>query len=269
MPILNINEDGHLISCVPEGPDDNGSVVLSSEVKSIAPDAFDTYRNDIVEICGDTSAELPKGFLRNSSKLQRVNLPNVLKMGADCFFYCSALASVELPALTEMGYGCFNYCSALDFAKFPALTTMGNQCFYGCSALVSVELLALTAMGYQCFYGCSALGSVGLLALTAMGSQCFYGCNLDILKIFISRLNHDAIKAVLGDGFHNCIIPISKERWAFLVCCAATKNPTAVTAAVSSAEDSLKKCLFWDCRLTRHLAGHVTSPYGGNVVRFL
>jgi len=121
MPILNINEDGHLISCVPEGPDDNGSVVLSSEVKSIAPDAFDTYRNDIVEICGDTSAELPKGFLRNSSKLQRVNLPNVLKMGADCFFYCSALASVELPALTEMGYGCFNYCSALDFAKSKAL----------------------------------------------------------------------------------------------------------------------------------------------------
>ena len=168
-------------------------------------------------------------------------------MGYRCLNYCSALVSVELSALTAMGHGCFNYCSALD----------------------SVELPALTAMGNLCFSGCSALGSVGLLALTAMGSQCFYGCNLDILKIFISRLNHDAIKAVLGDGFHNCIIPISKERWAFLVCCAATKNPTAVTAAVSSAEDSLKKCLFWDCRLTRHLAGHVTSPYGGNVVRFL
>ena len=133
MPILNINEDGHLISCVPEGPDDNGSVVLSSEVKSIAPDAFDTYRNDIVEIWGDTSAELPKGFLRNSSKLQRVNLPNVLKMGDNCFSCCIALASVELSALTTMGNLCFSGCSALGSVGLPALTTMGVKCFNGCN----------------------------------------------------------------------------------------------------------------------------------------
>ena len=123
-----------------------------------------------------------------ASKVNRVNLPNLLSVGNysmwQAFKGSTVLSSVNLPALTTVGEGgmlyAFQNCTGLKTVNFPALTTVGTQAFQtalnGCTSLQAVNLSSLSSVtGALAFNdmckGCTSLTSINLDNLVVAGGM--------------------------------------------------------------------------------------------------
>lgn len=89
--------------------------------------------------------------------LQTLTMSEVNAIGADAFFYATALEEVYLSeGITELIGPSFAYCTSLKKVELPStLKTIGQKCFYGCVNLQVIALPdGLETIGEMAFYGC-------------------------------------------------------------------------------------------------------------------
>lgn len=127
----------------------------------------------------------------------------VTAIGANAFYYCTAMTSVTLPATIEsIGSWAFAGCTGLTSIELPdAVTTIGAGAFHGCSALTSVKLPAeLVEIKEHAFYGCNKLAAVDFPAkLQIIGTAAFFGCQ------GLTALTLPASVIAVGDmAFYQC-----------------------------------------------------------------
>ena len=104
----------------------------------------------------------------------------VTAIGANAFYYCTAMTSVSLPATIEsIGSWAFAGCTGLTEITLPdAVTSIGAGAFHGCNKLTSIKLSAnLQEIKEHAFYGCSKLTAIDFPAnLQSIGTAAFFGC---------------------------------------------------------------------------------------------
>ena len=106
---------------------------------------------------------------------------NIVRIGLQAFYYCSALESVELPnTLTVIEDMAFTNCSGLTSLVIPnSVTDIRYYAFSGCSGLTSVVIPdAVVKLGAGAFGGCSSLTSLEIPKyLTEIKDYTFVGCS--------------------------------------------------------------------------------------------
>lgn len=135
--------------------------------------------------------EMEWGF-GNPQYLKSVSMPELLKMGNECFYTGNgyvdiypSLETVNFPKLQTMGDKCFcvpgstsTGFNALKTANFPKLQTMGGMCFHGTSSeymnvLEVLDFPSLQKMGVSSVYGAFAnLSVVRLPSSVEMSGGC-------------------------------------------------------------------------------------------------
>ena len=175
--------------------------------------AISFYKTNISSFSADILTSIPnkaydKGVFQNCTNLRTLNLPNIITIGSNAFYGCTALESVNFSeTLTNIGNSAFNGCTSLEIEdlSLPNLETIGAGAFSGVkitkisnlgkltslpnlysdqnifgdkTTLTSVNLPStLTSIGNYVFSGYSALANINLLAsLTTIGSFAFSNC---------------------------------------------------------------------------------------------
>ena len=136
--------------------------------------------------------------------LERVELPEVIAMGADAFMGCTALESVVLSdSITELIGATFANCTGLVEADLPShLVSIGDKCFFGCVHLYGVKFPdTLKSIGEQAFFGCNAIQEMTLPAgVKTIGEQGIgYSLDSDQKPIILPDLH---VNVTFGTAAH-------------------------------------------------------------------
>ena len=158
-----------------------------------------------------TSFDVPQGIQTIGSgvfeecvKLQRVTLPNTVKVIDEYAFYgCENLTEIELPdQLTTIGVGAFWNCQKLNRMLIPnSVLTIGEQAFNNCQSMTEVVLPSgLTLIGASTFERCMNLAAITLPeSITEIGTYAFYGCQ-SLTTVSIPK----AVATIGTRAFSNC-----------------------------------------------------------------
>lgn len=99
---------------------------------------------------------------RQSSNLQKVLLPNVVKIGSQAFQHCPKLTTLDFPRLTTLEAYALQDCSGLTDVNLPMLTYPQTSSFVNCVGLTRLELPATDQIGNLTFSGCTNLNALVL-----------------------------------------------------------------------------------------------------------
>lgn len=161
--------------------EEDGSLVLSNSLKTIANNAFKGCTSlTSIELPGSVT-QIGNSVFEGCTSLTSATLPNsITTMGNNTFYKCSALTDVVLSnSLTAIGDGTFYMCEALTSIDLPnTVTTIGRQSLAGCTSLTSIELpSSLATIGYRAFWYCTALQGIELpKAVATINNEAFLSC---------------------------------------------------------------------------------------------
>ena len=149
---------------------------------------------------------VPEKIIVKSNDEHSTNEDNeriVTAIGANAFYYCTAMTSVTLPATVEsIGSWAFAGCTGLTQVELPdAIKTIGTGAFHGCTELTSIKLSSeLVEIKEHAFYGCKKLAAVNFPSkLEIIGTAAFFGCQS------LTELTIPASVNAIGDmAFYQC-----------------------------------------------------------------
>lgn len=149
---------------------------------------------------------VPEKIIVKSNDEHSTNEDNeriVTAIGANAFYYCTAMTSITLPKTVEsIGSWAFAGCTGLTRVELPdAIKTIGAGAFYGCNQLTSIKLSAeLVEIKEHAFSYCNKLASINFPAkLQIIGSAAFFGCQS------LTELTIPASVNAIGDmAFYQC-----------------------------------------------------------------
>ena len=130
------------------------------KVTSIAENAFRDCK-DLKEIIIPNSVDYIEicSFM-NCSGLEKVSLPENIKIGNYSFEGCKSLTSIKLPtSLTEIPQALFKGCESLQSVVIPnSVTRISGQAFSGCSSMKAIKLpQSVNSIRIDAFAGCQKL----------------------------------------------------------------------------------------------------------------
>ena len=182
--------------------------------------------------------------------LQKIELPDNVKLGSNCFMGCIGLK--ELPmnnTLSELPNGCFDGCTGLKDITIPAnIKTVGSNCFSDCTGVTSVTIMegvenvekyafircknikALliessdVSFKKYAFSVCTGLATVTMPVDLVPANYTFYGCtNVETISytkgktgVMADRQSSDSSKEMYRDGTLEYISRDSLTRVDFL-----------------------------------------------------
>ena len=168
-------------------------VVLPPSVKEIGRDAFEY------------------------SRLEKINLENVEKIGENAFYKCKNLKEAKLSSVKEIGnyafenaglekislenvekigYGAFNKCKNLKEVVLPSVKEIENYAFYECENLKEVVLpSSVKEIGEDTFRH-SGLEKINLENVEKIGDRAFYECE-DLKEVVLPP----SVKEIGRDAF--------------------------------------------------------------------
>lgn len=149
---------------------------------------------------------VPEKIIVKSNDEHSTNEDNeriVTAIGANAFYYCTAMTSITLPKTVEsIGSWAFAGCTGLTQVELPdAIKTIGTGAFHGCTELTSIKLSSeLVEIKEHAFYGCKKLAAVNFPAkLQIIGTAAFFGCQS------LTELTIPASVNAIGDmAFYQC-----------------------------------------------------------------
>ena len=135
------------------------------------------------------------------SKEERI--PNVKKIGNNCFKFCYTMQSIEIPdTVEELGDGCFYSCVELKSIKLPeSIRSIGKQCFTLCKSLKNIQIPGkVQNISFQCFKECENLESIVLpQTVSSISWESFSECKK------LNKINIPENVRSIGDScFSNC-----------------------------------------------------------------
>lgn len=121
--------------------------------------AISFYKTNISSFSADTLTSIPnisynKGVFQNCTNLRTLNLPNIITIGSNAFYDCTALESVNFSeTLTSIGASAFQNCTALEIAdlSLPNLETIGSNAFSGVKITKISNLGKLTTFNAETY----------------------------------------------------------------------------------------------------------------------
>ena len=119
-----------------------------------------------VETIGDCCFEL-------CSKLQKIKLSNLKRIGIQTFRCCSMLNEIKIPeSVTELCSSSFDCCSSVN--------KIGESAFRHCISLKEISIPeSITKLKDETFYDCSSLSKINIQKpFEKIGSRVFDGCFL-------------------------------------------------------------------------------------------
>ena len=90
-------------------------------------------------------------------QLQKVVIPQSVRIGSNAFDGCNELRIVDITNAYEIGESAFSQCHALQSVAFPKVTSIENAAFSGCDGLTYASLPSL------CTIGCLLYTSIGIM----------------------------------------------------------------------------------------------------------
>jgi hypothetical protein len=144
---------------------------------------------------------IPDGAF-HSTKIEKLNMPNVTSIGKSAFSLCGKISNVFFPALTSIGESSFFNCLELKQITIPdGLTNLGDGTF-GYSGLTSIEIPnSVTIIGAGTFAACHSLETITIPAsVTEIGERAFMQCS-DLKSATINA----KITTIADQLFCNCI----------------------------------------------------------------
>lgn len=149
---------------------------------------------------------VPEKIIVKSNDEHSTNEDNeriVTAIGANAFYYCTAMTSITIPATVEsIGSWAFAGCTGLTQVELPdAIKTIGAGAFHGCTELTSIKLSSeLVEIKEHAFYGCKKLAAVNFPSkLEIIGTAAFFGCQS------LTELTIPASVNAIGDmAFYQC-----------------------------------------------------------------
>jgi hypothetical protein len=95
----------------------------------------DFIEGTLTELVDDTITVVGTDVLYGNKQIQKVSLPNCVKLNKLAFDNCSKLTNVYLPNCATVGENAFYGCKALERIDLPSVTNIGIKAFYGCNTL--------------------------------------------------------------------------------------------------------------------------------------
>ena len=149
------------------------------EFASMDWDYWFNYRNDE----NTFRIEFPDDFMRNHTKLKRVEMPVLISsIGNHAFDGCSSLNYFLLTdSLRYIGDYAFNGCTSLSSSTFFDVCVhnpleIGEGAFKGCTALPKATFNANVTLGKQAFANCTGLTQISFAQSATIGDEAFKGC---------------------------------------------------------------------------------------------
>ena len=131
-------------------------------------------------------------------KLEKINLENVLVIGARAFFGCSMLNNINTSKTYSMGAKAFEGCTSLEYVDLRALRNSGKEVFKDCTSLKQIDNNEHTKLSYAMFVG-SGITSVDIYEKVNIPEFIFAKCN-DLKTVTI----HNDIVSIGYGAFSEC-----------------------------------------------------------------
>lgn len=145
----------------------------------------------------------PAAFANNKN-ITSVTLVNVVDIGGEAFYGCTALETLNLSSnLSTIGFMAFTLCEKLTSVAFPAsLQFIRYDAFRNCTGLTSITFSeGIKELERQAFRGCSSITSLVLPAgMTTINDAVFQGCT-QLVDVTIG----EGLTNLWSDVFEDCI----------------------------------------------------------------
>lgn len=166
--------------------------------------------------------ELPENAFYGCSNLQKVSLPNNLKVIPKlCFCECINLSQIELPnSVTEIGERAFSRCEKLSELQFKTGLLTIDESAFSYSGLEIIELPnTISAIGADAFRYCDKLTSVKVNdGISAIGKTAFADCHhlkeVSIPESVNSIENSFSHTGTLSEEYDSLTIYVIEGSWA-------------------------------------------------------
>lgn len=133
------------------------------------------------------------------NELRIVDITNAYEIGESAFSQCHALQSVAFPKVTSIENAAFSGCDGLTYASLPSLCTIGDQAFYSCKQLKTLEFSQLVRVNTAAFESCTALTEIEIPNVTSLGSSVFRNCKS------LKKVNIPEVIQIPEKTFMDCI----------------------------------------------------------------
>lgn len=188
------------------------AIVLPSSVKTLGDGAFEGCAA-LQKFKATGLSELPVRTFRNCSALNDVYVPNVTRVGDECFYACVSLAyldpsgGVAAQASDAAGAEITDLSAAFSdgYNNIGPLTWVGDNAFAQCAVFCqnptqAFDMASLEHIGAGAFMGCNGLREVTLSeSLTELGEESFRDCS------YMQTLNmNSSVETVGRYSFYGC-----------------------------------------------------------------
>lgn len=102
--------------------------------------------------------EIYANSFHDCSNLQKINLTNIMHLGANVFQNCTSLTSIgNTNKLTYIGSRCFQNCGLSGTVSLPNVTTVADLAFFNVPNLTTIDFGPfLSSMNWQSVWDCSS-----------------------------------------------------------------------------------------------------------------
>ena len=209
-----------------------GDLVIPSKVQ------FNGKELDVKEI-GDDFAASNKAILsltintgvdsigdrafKNCINLTRINIAQtVTKIGAECFYACTALDAFNNNGVINVGSKSFAECENLKEVSIESLVSLGEGAFLNCKKLSVCHLPNITSIAKATFQYCQALEEYNIPnSVKSIGESAFEGCTAissivipdNVLELGYGSFNHCTSLTFISIGSGLTYLP-----WVFEGC---------------------------------------------------
>ncbi len=154
--------------------------------------------NTLTEYSSEEVTRIPAYAFSSSGsgKVASVNLPNVVNIGMNAFYYNSYITELNFPKATKIEASAFQNVSKLASINVPAATSIGNYAF-GSTPITTIDLPKVTTVSQRAFNACRSLASVNIPEATRLNQAAFCDCRvltaIDLPKV--TYMEHYAFQA--------------------------------------------------------------------------
>ena len=193
------------------------------DVKEIGDD-FAASNEAILSLTINTGVDsIGDRAFKNCINLKRINIAQtVTKIGAECFYACTALDAFNNNGVINVGSKSFAECKNLKEVSIESLVSLGEGAFLNCKKLSVCHLPNITSIAKATFQYCQALEEYNIPnSVKSIGESAFEGCAAissivipdNVLELGYGAFNHCTSLTFISIGSGLTYLP-----WVFEDC---------------------------------------------------
>ena len=127
-------------------------------------------------------AEIPPGYCAQRKDLTQIDIPGVVRVGAQAFEKSGLTGVVDLPSVQTVKYEAFKDCGDVTTVRMPNVQKIGFAAFKGCEKLTGIILPQVQEIDYSAFEKCNIVGPLHFPQLRVLRRRAF-AANTSVTEI--------------------------------------------------------------------------------------